>query len=100
MGVSQGTMGSFLEPFCGHLSVLRAAPGAGERWRERKRETESERPRGVCCHAIRHGAMGVHAPYHADRLRDHTLAGPLGGVPREQKMLKGHLPRVIYHQVY
>jgi len=23
-----------------------------------------------------------------------------GGVPREQKMLKGHLPRVIYHQVY
>ena len=24
----------------------------------------------------------------------------LGGVSREQKMLKGHLPRVIYHQVY
>ena len=24
----------------------------------------------------------------------------LGGVPRGQKMLKGHLPRVIYHQVY
>jgi len=24
----------------------------------------------------------------------------LGGVPREQKMLKGHLPKVIYHQVY
>jgi len=24
----------------------------------------------------------------------------LGGVPREQKMLKGHLSRVIYHQVY
>ena len=24
----------------------------------------------------------------------------LGGVPREQKMLKGHPPRVIYHQVY
>ena len=24
----------------------------------------------------------------------------LGRVPREQKMLKGHLPRVIYHQVY
>jgi hypothetical protein len=23
-----------------------------------------------------------------------------GGVPREQKMRKGHLPRVIYHQVY
>ena len=24
----------------------------------------------------------------------------LGGVPREQNMLKGLLPRVIYHQVY
>ena len=24
----------------------------------------------------------------------------LGGVPREQKMLKGHLPRVIYHHLY
>jgi len=24
----------------------------------------------------------------------------LGGVPREQKMLKGYLSRVIYHQLY
>ena len=24
----------------------------------------------------------------------------VGGVPREQKMLEGHLLRVIYHQVY
>ena len=24
----------------------------------------------------------------------------LGGVPREQKMLKGHLPRVLCHPVY
>ena len=24
----------------------------------------------------------------------------MGGVPREQKMLQGHLPRVIHHQVY
>ena len=29
-----------------------------------------------------------------------THGTSLGGVPREQKMLKGHLPRVIYHQVY
>ena len=28
------------------------------------------------------------------------LRNSLGGVPREQKMLKGHLPRVIYHRVY
>ena len=24
----------------------------------------------------------------------------MGGVPREQEMLKGHLPRVKYHRVY
>jgi len=36
-----------------------------------------------------------------DRLRVGWLNGfSLEGVPREQKMLKGHLPRVIYHQVY
>ena len=29
-----------------------------------------------------------------------TRGTSLGGVPREQKMLKGHLPRVIHHQVY
>ena len=37
-----------------------------------------------------------------DRLRvegPHTRGTSLGGVPREQKILKGHLPRVIYHQV-
>ena len=35
------------------------------------------------------------------RVIDPKLAGSsLGGVPREQKMLKGHLPRVVYHQVY
>ena len=28
------------------------------------------------------------------------LAQRMGGVPREQKMLKGHLTRVIYHQEY
>ena len=32
-----------------------------------------------------------------DRLRVGTS---LGGVPREQKMLKGHQPRIMYHQVY
>ena len=33
-------------------------------------------------------------------LHSSTDSGLVGGVPREQKMLKGHLPRVIYHQVY
>ena len=31
----------------------------------------------------------------SDRLRVRS-----GRVPRGQKMLKGHLPRVVYHQVY
>jgi len=31
---------------------------------------------------------------------DSGLVGSMGGVPRDQKMFKGHLPRVIYHQVY
>ena len=36
-----------------------------------------------------------------DRLRVGWLNGfnPLGGVPREQNMLKGHLPRVIYMHI-
>ena len=32
--------------------------------------------------------------------KDSGLVGPTGEVPREQKTLEGHLPRVIYHQVY
>ena len=31
---------------------------------------------------------------------DNTRGTSLGGVPREQEMLKGHLTRVIHHQVY
>ena len=30
----------------------------------------------------------------------HSRGTSLGGVPREKQMLKTHLPRVIYHQVY
>ena len=29
-----------------------------------------------------------------------SLDDGLGGVPLEQKMLKGHLPRVMFHRVY
>ena len=42
--------------------------------------------------------------YMHDRLVVDWLNGisfeTLGGVPREQKIFKGHLPRVMYHQVY
>jgi len=45
-----------------------------------------------------------HRPYGRQFRRDIgvflQMTDSLGGVPREQKMLKGHLPRVIYHQVY
>ena len=36
----------------------------------------------------------------ASGLVDSTDGTSLGGVPQEKKMLKGHLPSVIYHQVY
>ena len=39
-------------------------------------------------------------PFLADTRQTGKCGTSLGGVPREQKMLKGHLPIVIYHQVY
>ena len=36
----------------------------------------------------------------AEQSIDDRGINALGGVPREQKMLKEHLHRVIYHQVY
>ena len=33
-------------------------------------------------------------------LPEHFTRVSLGWVPREQKRLKGHLPRVTYHQAY
>ena len=41
--------------------------------------------------------LGVVGCPHVDMLGVHYLSGR---VPREQKMLKGHLPRVLYHQLY
>jgi hypothetical protein len=49
------------------------------------------------------GSIGysVRGTMHIQSLVDSGSVGStLGGVSREQKMLKGHLPRVIYHQVY
>ena len=44
---------------------------------------------------------GVHAVFSAvDTLRVVTPGTSLGGVPREQKILKGHPPRAMYRQVY
>jgi len=51
-------------------------------------ESNEAEKRKICSTPRRHGSGSL-------RLRT-----SLGGVPREQKMLKGHLPRVIYHQVY
>ena len=49
--------------------------------------------------------MSVRGPVRPDassfpRPGVYLIPGNLGGVPREQKMLKRHLPRAIYLQVY
>jgi hypothetical protein len=44
------------------------------------------------------GSTDVHSS-HAQGLEPEHHAFSPGGVPQEQKMLKGHLHRVIYHQV-
>ena len=38
--------------------------------------------------------------YTESNIATSALGTSLGGVPREQKILKGHPPRVIYYQVY
>ena len=54
--------------------------------------------------SLNHPQVDNHRPYGRQFRRDIgvflQMTDSLGGVPREQKMLKGHLPRVIYHQVY
>ena len=52
--------------------------GGGEQERERERDREAK------------DRQQVKSP----------LRGGGGGVPQEQKILKGHLPRFMYHQVY
>ena len=68
-------------------------------WRERKRERVNEEDDGraslpslklMSAAGLR--ASGILHPLNHDSFR-------AGGAPREQKMLKGHLPRVIYHPV-
>jgi len=48
--------------------------------------------------------VSLYGPFIKSQLASTQLTlGPcveVGGVPREQKMLKGHLTRVIYHRVY
>ena len=43
---------------------------------------------------------GKHARPPSSESGGRCRATSLGGVPRRQKMLNGHLPRVVYHQVY
>jgi len=53
------------------------------------------------CRQVCHGGVLRSLPHvrHVRQPRPDSGLG-LGGVPQEQNMLKGHLPRVIYHQVY
>ena len=60
-------------------------------------------PAGVCSKGST-PLPGLDTPFAADDALldggDKLKVGWLGWVPREQKMLKGQLPRVKYHQVY
>ena len=63
-----------------------------ERERDKERETKRERERDLRhMRVIDAGWVGS---------TDFRSSHPQGGVRREKKLLKGHLPRVIYHQVY
>ena len=44
--------------------------------------------------------MYIYTLNSGDRFRVDWLAGLVRGVPREHKMLEGHLPRVIYREVH
>ena len=76
-----------------------------ERERERVRVRERERANG------KGGGFRVSPPHGYPQTNWSQSASPgdirrvgwlngFGGTPREQKMLKGHLPRVIFHHVY
>jgi len=63
-------------------------------------------PGAVCCRGDEYTPdCGDHTVDYNLFIKSHLarmqlLVTSLGDVPREQKMLKRHLPRVIYHQVY
>ena len=59
------------------------------RWRARRAATANIAPQRWSCSVVKW----------SNGLRVGRLNG-LGGVPREQKILKGHLPRVMYYRVY
>ena len=52
------------------------------------------------CHGVRHDCRSPASKSLLLQNRGVGLRVALGEVPREQKMLTGHLPRLIYHLVY
>jgi len=72
-----------------------------EREKERERAERGEaRPPRVIERETRHARVRLVLTRRGRVLFQLIDSGLVGRVPREQKMLKGHLPRVIYHQVY
>ena len=61
----------------------------------RFRKGYSKNPRKMCIPSASPTTLKIDFP-----LGPHTRGTFLARVSRAQKMLKGHLPRVIYHQVY
>ena len=83
-------------PFAEGGCIARAA-GAARRWYAPVDDTTSTRLPGI---TLNHGLIQRR---HSPDLYYHFAVLPMlhmGGVPREQKTLKGHLPRVIHHREY
>jgi len=77
------------QPGC-KTSSLTAASGA---WRPPPCRCRAHFPSGFF-NMLDSGLVGS-TVFHSSHPQGHE-----GGVPREQKMLKGHLPRVVHHRVY
>jgi len=68
-------------------------------WQERVKEAEGKVVEAEGLASVAERKVGEPAPY--TRTQSVIDSGSVGsGVPREQKMLKGHLPRVIYITKY
>ena len=61
---------------------------------------ESEKYDYSCRYPKSHSLCWLRPAARPQLLLEVRKARIMGGVPREQTMLKGHLPRVIYHRVY
>ena len=82
--------GSYLRLMDSCITRLNAQ-GPSRRFNENEEEEEEEEEK------IDSGSVGS---TDVSFITSTGASASMGGAPREEKMLKGHLPRVIYHQAY